>query len=73
MQTLAAQLTATPEPLVTPVLRFAAAAAAAAVLSVVWITAGHESANAVQASEWAIAKSTLVTLPTVQVVGRRAA
>jgi hypothetical protein len=69
---LAAQLTATPQPLVTPVLRFTAAAVAAALMSVVWIAAGHESANAVQASEWAIAKSTLVTLPTVQVIGHRA-
>ncbi len=69
---LAAQLTATPQPLVTPLLRFAAAAAAATLLSVVWIAAAHESANAVQASEWAIAKSTFVTLPTVQIVGHRA-
>jgi hypothetical protein len=73
MTALAAQLTATPQPLVSPVLRFAAAVAVAAVLSIVWIAAGHESANAVQSSEWAIAKATLVHLPTVEIVGHRAA
>ena len=53
--------------------RFAIAAGVAAVLSIAWISAEHESRDAVLVAENAIKSPLHVVLPTVQVVGRRAA
>ncbi len=53
--------------------RFAIAAAVAVVLSIAWISAEHESRDAVVVAENAMKTHPLhVTLPTVQVIGRRA-
>ena len=74
MEAHAAQLTATPLPLVPALSRFVVAAAIAALLSVTWIAAAHESHNAVDTTGWILSGGkNFVKLPTVEIIGHRAA
>jgi hypothetical protein len=68
-------LNAAPQPLVATPARIAAAVAVAAVLALTWLYAEQASHQAVDTTAAAIARSgtqvTRVTLPTVEIMGRR--
>ena len=72
MNTIATRRPAAPQPQVSAVSRIATAIAVAAVLTIVWVGAEQASHQAVQTATQAIAGSTThVTLPAVEIVGRR--
>lgn len=63
---------AAPQPLLSAPLRIAAAVAIALLMVLVVIAARHESQQAVQNATGVLSRSTVhVTLPSVEVVGRR--
>ena len=69
MMIAAAQLTATPEPLLPALARFGIAAAVGAVLTVCWIVAESQSHQAVDLSAYALSPNVMhVKLPTVEIL-----
>ena len=76
MTTLAANLaTSNPQPLLPALARFAIAVAVGLALTAVWVEAESQSHQAVDMSSMALSAPTVqhVTLPTVTVIGTRAA
>jgi hypothetical protein len=73
MNTIAARRFATPQPQLSTALRVVTAVAVAGFMAVAWAGAEQASHQAVQSAAQAIsaAPTTHVTLPAVEVVGRR--